>query len=109
VKAWYDQLEAGVLLDLVRQQVRVKQLDRQSARRAEKHVAKAYANDSARVFAKRAAQVDGQLRIVADPPLITPIEALTSARAIPSIGPSPSSPPPTPTRTSATMRPSLRP
>ena len=74
--AWYDQLEAGVLLDLVRQQLRVKQLDKQSARQAKKHVAKAYANDSARVFAKRAAQVGGQLRIVADPPLITPIEDL---------------------------------
>src|SRR5262249_57426697 len=37
--AWYDQLEAGVLLNLVRQQVRVKQLDKKSARRAEKHVA----------------------------------------------------------------------
>ena len=74
--SWYDQLEAGVLLNLVRQQVRLKQLDKKSARRAEKHVAKAYANDSARVFAKRAAEVNGELRIVADPPLITPIEDL---------------------------------
>jgi uncharacterized protein (DUF2252 family) len=39
--AWYDQLEAGVLLNLVRQQVRVKQLDKKSARRAEKHLTKA--------------------------------------------------------------------
>jgi uncharacterized protein (DUF2252 family) len=74
--AWYDQLEAGVLLNLVRQQVRVKQLDKNSARRAEEHVAKAYANDSTRVFAKRAAGVGAELRIVADPPLITPIEDL---------------------------------
>ena len=74
--AWYDQLEAGVLLNLVRQQVRVKQLDKKSARRAEKHLTKAYANDSARVFAKRATEVGGELRIVADPPLITPIEDL---------------------------------
>jgi uncharacterized protein (DUF2252 family) len=74
--AWYDQLEAGVLLSLVRQQVRVRQLDKKSARRAEKHVTKAYANDSARVLAKRAAGVRGELRIVADPPLITPIEDL---------------------------------
>ena len=73
---WYDQLEAGVLLNLVRQQVRVKQLDKKSARRAEKHVAKAYAHDSARVFAKRAAEVDGELRIAADPPVIVPIEDL---------------------------------
>jgi uncharacterized protein (DUF2252 family) len=74
--AWYDQLETGVLLNLVRQQVRVRQLDKKSARRAEKHVAKAYANDSTRVFARRAAEVDGELRIAADPPLITPIEDL---------------------------------
>ena len=74
--AWYEQLEAGVLLNLVRQQVRVKRLDKKSARWAEKDVAKAYANDSTRVFAKRAAEVDGELRIVADPPLIVPVEDL---------------------------------
>jgi uncharacterized protein (DUF2252 family) len=74
--AWYDQLEAGSLLNLVRQQVRVRQLDKKSARRAEKHVAEAYANDSARVLAKRAAEVDGEPRIAADPPLIVPVEDL---------------------------------
>jgi uncharacterized protein (DUF2252 family) len=74
--AWYDQLEAGVLLGLVRQQVRVKRLDRKEAQRAEKHVAQAYANDSARVFTKRAVEVDGELRIAGDPPLIVPIEDL---------------------------------
>ena len=74
--AWYDQLEAGVMLNFVRQQVRVKRLDKKEARRAEQHVAKAYARDSVRVFAKRAADVAGELRIVADPPLIVPIEDL---------------------------------
>src|SRR5690349_15124895 len=72
--AWYDQLEAGVLLNLVHQQVRLKRLDKKSAQRAEEHVAKAYARDSTQVLAKRAAKVGGDLRIVADPPLITPIE-----------------------------------
>jgi hypothetical protein len=37
---------------------------------------KAYAHDSARVFAKRSAEVDGELRIAADPPVIVPIEDL---------------------------------
>ncbi len=74
--AWYDQLEAGLLLNLVRQQVHVKQLDKKSARRAEKHVARAYANDSARVLAKRAGAVGSELRITADPPLIVPVEDL---------------------------------
>jgi uncharacterized protein (DUF2252 family) len=77
--AWYDQLEVGVLLKLVRQQIQVKQLDKTSARRARKHVAKAYANDNARVFAKRAGEVDGELRIATDPPLIVPVEDLIVA------------------------------
>jgi hypothetical protein len=74
--AWYDQLDADVLLKMVRQQVRLRQLDKKSARRAEKHVTQAYANDNARVFAKRAAQVGGELQIAADPPLIVPVEDL---------------------------------
>jgi hypothetical protein len=74
--AWYDQLEVGVLLNVVRQQVRVKRLDKTSARRAEKRVADAYARDSTRVFAKRAVEVAGELRIVADPPVIVPVEDL---------------------------------
>jgi uncharacterized protein (DUF2252 family) len=74
--AWYDQLDADVLLKMVRQQVRLKQLDKKSARRAEKHVAKAYTRDSTRVFARRAGQVGGELRIAADPPLIVPVEDL---------------------------------
>jgi uncharacterized protein (DUF2252 family) len=38
--AWYDQLEAGVMLDVARQQVRVKRLGKKEARRAEQDVAK---------------------------------------------------------------------
>ena len=49
---------------------------RTSSQRAEKHVAKARTRDSMRVFAKRADEVDGELRIVADPPLIVPIDDL---------------------------------
>ena len=74
--AWYDELDADALLKMVRQQVRLKQLDKKSARQAEKHVAKAYTSDSTRVLAKRAAEVGGELRIVADPPLIVPVEDL---------------------------------
>ncbi len=74
--AWYDQLEAGMLLNLVRQEVRVNRLDKKEARRAERHVDEAYTRDSTRVFAKRAREVDGELRIVADPPLIVPLEDL---------------------------------
>jgi uncharacterized protein (DUF2252 family) len=39
-------------------------------------VAKARTRDSTRVFTKRADQIDGELRILADPPVIIPIEDL---------------------------------
>jgi len=74
--AWYDQLEAGLLLNLVHEEVRVKHVRKQDARAAEKRVQQAYARDSTRVLARRARDVDGELRIVADPPLIVPIEDL---------------------------------
>jgi uncharacterized protein (DUF2252 family) len=72
--AWYDHLEAGVLLNLVRKEVRVKRVGKDEGRAVRDMVAKARTRDSTRVFAKRAAQVDGELRIVADPPVIVPIE-----------------------------------
>jgi uncharacterized protein (DUF2252 family) len=74
--AWYDHLEAGMLLRLVRKEVRVKRVSKKEARAFEQDVAKAQTRDNTRVFTKRAAEVDGELRIVADPPLIIPIEDL---------------------------------
>ena len=76
LEAWYDHLEVGMLLKLVRQQVRVKQVTKAEARAFERDVSKAHSRDNTRVFTKRAAEVDGELRIVADPPLIIPIEDL---------------------------------
>ena len=59
---------------------RGKRLGKQRGRgAAEDDVAKARTRDSTRVFAKRADEVDGELRIVADPPLIVPIEDLVRA------------------------------
>ena len=72
--AWYDQLEAGVLLNLVRQETRVKRVSKREARAFERDVKQAHTRDSTRVFAKRADKVEGELRIVADPPVIVPIE-----------------------------------
>ena len=74
--AWYEHLEAGMLLKMVRQEVRVKRVSRDEAKVTEEMVAKARTRDSTRVFAKRADEVDGELRIVADPPIIIPIEDL---------------------------------
>ena len=72
--AWYDHLEAGVLLDLVREETRVRRMSKKEARDFERGVRQAHTRDSTRVFAKRANEVEGELRIVADPPLIVPIE-----------------------------------
>jgi uncharacterized protein (DUF2252 family) len=74
--AWYEHLEAGMLLKLVQKEVRVKRVGKDEARVTQDMVAKARTRDSTRVFAKRADQIDGELRIVADPPLIIPIEDL---------------------------------
>src|SRR5207248_10186841 len=76
LQAWYDHLEAGMLLKLVRREVRVRRVGRGEARAAERMVAKASARDSTRVLARRAAEIGGELRIVADPPVIIPIEDL---------------------------------
>src|ERR1700730_6848107 len=72
--AWYDQLQAGVLLNLVRQETRVKRVSKREARAFERNVKQAHTRDSTRVFAKRADEIEGELRIVADPPVIIPIE-----------------------------------
>jgi uncharacterized protein (DUF2252 family) len=74
--AWYEHLEAGVLLKMVRREVRVKRVGKYEGQVAHEIVAKARTRDSTRVFARRAGSVDGELRIVADPPLIVPIEDL---------------------------------
>ena len=49
---------------------------RAEARALKRDVTKAHTRDNTRVLTKRAAEVDGELRIVADPPLIIPIEDL---------------------------------
>jgi uncharacterized protein (DUF2252 family) len=76
LEAWYEQLEARGLLKLARQQVRVDALRKQEARTAKRRVSQAFSRDNTRVFTKRAREVDGELRIKAEPPLIVPIEDL---------------------------------
>ena len=74
--AWYEHFEAGMLLKLVRQEVRVKRVGKSEGRAVEDMVARARTRDSTRVFAKRTDEIEGELRIVADPPVIIPIEDL---------------------------------
>jgi uncharacterized protein (DUF2252 family) len=74
LEAWYEQLDAGMLLKLVRDEVHVRRISKEEERATRRAVAKARTRDSARVLAKRAEEVGGELRIVADPPLIVPID-----------------------------------
>jgi uncharacterized protein (DUF2252 family) len=74
--AWYASMNAEQVADLIEAELRSHRLSRTEAREAAEDLAKARTRDSVRVFAKRAGEVGGKLRIVRDPPLITPIEDL---------------------------------
>jgi uncharacterized protein (DUF2252 family) len=76
--AWYDHMDVEAALEWVRTEVAEDRLAKKEAKRAEKDVAKARTRDSLRVFARQAGEVDGDLRIVADPPLVVPMEDLFS-------------------------------
>jgi len=74
--AWYEHFEAGMLLKLVRREVRVKRVGKSEGTAIGEMVARARTRDSTRVFAKRTVEIEGELRIIADPPVIVPIEDL---------------------------------
>jgi uncharacterized protein (DUF2252 family) len=68
IDVWYERLSLETL-DKYRSQVK-----RRAARNYDKAVAKAESKNSLRAFAKLTHSVDGELRIISDPPLITPVE-----------------------------------
>ncbi len=68
---WYARLDVDAVLKDYGSQFEAK-----IVKRTEKQLAKARTKDSMSAFSKLAKVVDGQARIVADPPLIVPIEDL---------------------------------
>ena len=74
--AWYDHLDTDRIMAWISGEVTAKRLGKREAREAAADIEKARERDHLRVFRKRAGEVDGELRIVADPPLIVPIEDL---------------------------------
>ncbi len=68
---WYSRIDIDTLMPLVRQISNAKQL-----KRFDKNLAKTRSKDSMRAFDKLTETVDGEPRIVGDPPLIVPIEDL---------------------------------
>jgi uncharacterized protein (DUF2252 family) len=68
---WYTHIEIGRAIEQLRSQI-----DRKQARTTEKNIAKARTRDSMQAFSKLTREVDGERRIVGDPPLIVPVEDL---------------------------------
>jgi uncharacterized protein (DUF2252 family) len=74
LEAWYERVN----VDLMRQRF-AGEVDSEAITLFDKNLAKAKRKDSARAFAKLTEEVDGELRIIGDPPLITPLEDLFDA------------------------------
>jgi len=72
---WYFRIEVDDVAALASRQGTAKQI-----KRFERNVAHARSKDSMKAFAKLTELVDGEPRIVSDPPLIVPIEELLSER-----------------------------
>jgi uncharacterized protein (DUF2252 family) len=68
---WYERVDETQLVEHFRPQATARM-----ARQFEKTVAKAKTKDSARAFTKLAATIDGEPRIISDPPLIVPLREL---------------------------------
>lgn len=74
---WYDHIDGDAILAALDRAVRKNRLGKTEAKEAVDDIAKARARDHLRAFSKRVDEVDGELRFVADPPLIVPVHDLT--------------------------------
>ena len=74
---WYARVEVDELARSFS-----KQASSKDAKRLERDLAKARTKDSLKAFAKLTQVVDGEPRIVSDPPLIVPVDDLPDARRL---------------------------
>ena len=74
---WYAHLD----VEAVQERLREQQANRQ-VKKVAKGAAKAHTKDSLRAFAKLTREVDGEPRIISDPPLIVPIDELAEEAGI---------------------------
>jgi uncharacterized protein (DUF2252 family) len=77
IDVWYSRLDVEPALGALRSQ-----LDRRRYRQIERGLAKARAKDSLRALNKLTDEKEGEIRIVSDPPLITPVEELTDTEDV---------------------------
>jgi hypothetical protein len=73
---WYARIDVEELLATLGQELKQK-----DANRAKANVAKGRTKDSIKAFGKLTEEVDGELRIVGDPPLIVPIDEVHAEHA----------------------------
>jgi uncharacterized protein (DUF2252 family) len=71
IDVWYERMDVETL-NRYRAEV-----DKKAARNYDKNVAKAERKNSLRAFNKLTHSVDGELRIISDPPLIVPVSEMT--------------------------------
>ena len=76
---WYFRLDIEDLLATISREM--KQKDVKAYERAQANVAKGRTKDSTKAFGKLTEVVDGELRIIGDPPLIVPIEEVHAENA----------------------------
>jgi hypothetical protein len=78
LEVWYSHIDvAGLLAELEAAAAKTgSRADRRMAARTAQTVAKARSRDSLQALGKLATVVDGQLRIVSDPPIVMPVEDL---------------------------------
>jgi hypothetical protein len=68
---WYSRIDIDELVAQIQQVGTPEQI-----KRAEKNLAKTRTKDSLKAFAKLTEAVDGELRFISDPPVITPVEEI---------------------------------
>ena len=78
LQVWYSRLDAQALEEELRAQRATKEL-----RKFKQATARAYTKDSLKAFAQLTEVVDGERRIVSDPPLIVPLRELTASSGVP--------------------------
>ncbi len=74
--AWYDRFDADRARQRIRTERSRRRADDEAVERLDTALKKARKRDRMRAFAKLVGVVDGRLRILADPPLIVPVEDL---------------------------------
>jgi uncharacterized protein (DUF2252 family) len=77
---WYSRVDAEALISQFRSKASAKR-----RKLMEKNLSKTRAKDSLRAFSKLTTIVDGEPRIISDPPLIVPIEELTGGQELQAI------------------------